>query len=171
LRLRLQEHPARSPRPADVYRGANARHREGGWWPRRSPLRRMRDSSLPEHRDPGVRRRAVAPPRCWTVLVETWSSPSKLTFLTPRNHNSSWAYQHRGFPELCRFSDAGNADLTARCDGRRPKSAKARNRVGRWCCGGAASSRRCRRHYGDLEPRLSRIMPRRDEGCDWFALG
>ena len=72
---------------------------------------------------------------------------------------------------MCRFSDAGNADLTARCDGRRPKSAKARNRVGRWCCGGAASSRRCRRHYGDLEPRLSRIMPRRDEGCDWFALG
>jgi hypothetical protein len=32
---------------------------------------------------------------------------------------------------LCRFSDAGNDDLTTRCGGRRPKSAKARNRVGR----------------------------------------
>jgi len=29
---------------------------------------------------------------------------------------------------LCRFSDAGNDDLTTRCGGRRPKSAKARNR-------------------------------------------
>jgi hypothetical protein len=32
---------------------------------------------------------------------------------------------------LCRFSDAGNDDLTMRCGGRRPKSAKARNRVGK----------------------------------------
>ena len=34
-------------------------------------------------------------------------------------------------PFLCRFSDAGNDDLTTRSGGRRPKSAKARNRVGR----------------------------------------
>jgi hypothetical protein len=39
---------------------------------------------------------------------------------------------------LCRFSDAGNDDLTTRCGGRRPKSAKARNRVGRWWTSGAA---------------------------------
>jgi hypothetical protein len=32
--------------------------------------------------------------------------------------------------EMCRFSDAGNDDLTTRSGGRRPKSAKARNRVG-----------------------------------------
>ena len=31
-------------------------------------------------------------------------------------------------PLLCRFSDAGNDDLTTRSGGRRPKSAKARNR-------------------------------------------
>src|SRR5260370_877335 len=41
-------------------------------------------------------------------------------------------------PVMCRFSDAGNDDLTTRCGGRRPKSAKARNRVGSggvrgWC--------------------------------------
>src|ERR1700730_104833 len=38
---------------------------------------------------------------------------------------------------MCRFSDAGNDNLTTRSGGRRPKSAKARNRgggwVGRWC--------------------------------------
>ena len=33
-------------------------------------------------------------------------------------------------PVMCRFSDAGNDDLTTRSGGRRPKSAKARNRVG-----------------------------------------
>jgi hypothetical protein len=32
---------------------------------------------------------------------------------------------------MCRFSDAGSADLTTRSVGRRPKSAKARNRVRR----------------------------------------
>ena len=42
-------------------------------------------------------------------------------------------------PELCRFSDAGTDALTARSVGRRPKSAKAGNRVGRYCCGSAAS--------------------------------
>ena len=34
-------------------------------------------------------------------------------------------------PLVCRFSDAGSDALTARSVGRRPKSAKARNRVGR----------------------------------------
>jgi hypothetical protein len=34
-------------------------------------------------------------------------------------------------PLVCRFSAAGNDGLTTRCGGRRPKSAKARNRVGR----------------------------------------
>jgi hypothetical protein len=33
-------------------------------------------------------------------------------------------------PFLCRFSAAGNDDLTTRSGGRRPKSAKARNRGG-----------------------------------------
>ena len=32
---------------------------------------------------------------------------------------------------MCRFSDAGNDDLTTRSGCRRPKSAKARNRVRR----------------------------------------
>jgi len=41
---------------------------------------------------------------------------------------------------LCRFSDAGNDDLTTRSGGRRPKSAKARNRGGGWCGGGAAGA-------------------------------
>jgi hypothetical protein len=31
-------------------------------------------------------------------------------------------------PEVCRFSDAGMTKLSPRTDGRRPKSAKARNR-------------------------------------------
>ena len=44
------------------------------------------------------------------------------------------------WPVLCRFSDAGNDDLTARSGDRRPKSAKARNRVGRWCGGCAAGA-------------------------------
>ena len=34
---------------------------------------------------------------------------------------------------LCRFSDAGMRRLSTRCGGRRPKSAKARNR-GKWGC-------------------------------------
>ena len=38
---------------------------------------------------------------------------------------------HRICPLLCRFSAAGNDDLTTRSGDRRPKSAKARNRVGR----------------------------------------
>ena len=37
-------------------------------------------------------------------------------------------------PLLCRFSDAGNDGSLARSGGRRPKSAKARNR-GRQCGG------------------------------------
>src|SRR5216684_281938 len=42
-------------------------------------------------------------------------------------------------PELCRFSDAGMTMLSTRCGGRRPKSAKARNR-GKWGTGGAAGA-------------------------------
>jgi hypothetical protein len=44
---------------------------------------------------------------------------------------------------MCRFSAAGGDDLTARWDGRRLKSAKARNRGGGWYDGSAAG-------YGDL---------------------
>ena len=40
---------------------------------------------------------------------------------------------------LCRFSDAGMTRLSTRSDGRRPKSAKARNR-GMWGTGGAAGA-------------------------------
>ena len=46
-------------------------------------------------------------------------------------------------PFMCRFSDAGMTRLSTRCGGRRPKSAKARNR-GKWGTGGAAGV------YGDL---------------------
>ena len=46
-------------------------------------------------------------------------------------------------PELCRFSDAGDDDLAARCGGRRPKSAKARNRGNGWYGVSAAG-------YGEL---------------------
>jgi glutathione S-transferase len=41
-------------------------------------------------------------------------------------------------PKLCRFSAAGNDKLTPRSVGRRPKSAKARNRVERQSAGRAA---------------------------------
>ena len=44
---------------------------------------------------------------------------------------------------LCRFSDAGMTMLSARCGGRRPKSAKARNR-------GKCGTQRCRGRYRDL---------------------
>src|SRR6266446_7100868 len=47
------------------------------------------------------------------------------------------------FRALCRFSDAGMTKLSPRTGGRRPKSAKARNR-GKWGTGGAAGA------YGDL---------------------
>src|SRR3984893_19353308 len=40
---------------------------------------------------------------------------------------------------MCRFSDAGMTRLSTRCGGRRPKSAKARNR-GKWGTGGAAGA-------------------------------
>jgi hypothetical protein len=40
---------------------------------------------------------------------------------------------------MCRFSDAGMTMLSTRCGGRRPKSAKARNR-GKWGTGGAAGA-------------------------------
>jgi hypothetical protein len=42
-------------------------------------------------------------------------------------------------PFMCRFSDAGMTMLSRRCGGRRPKSAKARNR-GKWGTGGAAGA-------------------------------
>jgi len=45
---------------------------------------------------------------------------------------------------LCRFSAAGNDDLTTRSGGRRLKSAKARNRGGGWYDESAAG-------YGDLD--------------------
>ena len=40
---------------------------------------------------------------------------------------------------MCRFSDAGMTMPSTRCGGRRPKSAKARNR-GKWGTGGAAGA-------------------------------
>src|SRR3974390_994021 len=49
---------------------------------------------------------------------------------------------------MCRFSDAGSTDLTTRSGNRRPKSAKARNRVGRWFAGSAAGSRCRKRLWG-----------------------
>ena len=73
-RLRLQGHPARSRHPADAYRDADARRRREDWSPEQSPPQKMRDSCLPRHHDPGVRRPAVVPPRCSTVLLETQSS-------------------------------------------------------------------------------------------------
>ena len=57
---------------------------------------------------------------------------------------------------MCRFSDAGNDDLTARSGDRRPKSAKARNRGGR-------APRRGRGLYGDLGTG-------RDLAADRFAM-
>ena len=49
---------------------------------------------------------------------------------------------------MCRFSDAGSTDLPTRSGSRRPKSAKARNRVRRWCAGSAAGSRCRKRLWG-----------------------
>ena len=54
----------------------------------------------------------------------------------PRNGPERSAYRCR---LLCRFSDAGMTMLSTRCGGRRPKSAKARNR-GKWGTGGAAGA-------------------------------
>ena len=52
-------------------------------------------------------------------------------------------------PVLCRFSDAGNDDLATRSGGRRPKSAKARNKIA-----GGTLGRPCRRlSYGDMSNR------------------
>ena len=51
-------------------------------------------------------------------------------------------------PVVCRFSDAGDDDLTTRSGGRRPKSAKARNRGGGWGGGGAAGSGSAKRLWG-----------------------
>jgi hypothetical protein len=48
--------------------------------------------------------------------------------------------------QLCRFSAAGDKDLTTRSGGRRLKSAKARNRGGGWNDASAAG-------YGDLAAR------------------
>jgi hypothetical protein len=48
-------------------------------------------------------------------------------------------------PLLCRFSDAGNDELSTRSGGRRSKSAKARNRVRRQWEGGAAGERRSKK--------------------------
>src|SRR4029077_16675104 len=45
----------------------------------------------------------------------------------------------RSRPHMCRFSDAGMTKLSPGTDGRRPKSAKARNR-GRWGTDGAAGA-------------------------------
>ena len=55
-------------------------------------------------------------------------------------HQDGRSSEHRvlmPLPLLCRFSDAGMTRLSTRCGGRRPKSAKARNR-GKWGTGGAA---------------------------------
>src|SRR3974377_1964648 len=49
---------------------------------------------------------------------------------------------------MCRFSAAGNDDLTTRSGGRRLESAKARNRVGRWRAGSAAGGRGGKRPWG-----------------------
>jgi hypothetical protein len=61
-----------------------------------------------------------------------------------------------------RFSDAGNDGLTTRSFGRRPKSAKARNRGGGWYGGGAAG-------YGDLAARSSARVMKRGRGETDFA--
>jgi hypothetical protein len=49
-------------------------------------------------------------------------------------------------PDVCRFSDAGMTMLSTRCGGRRPKSAKARNR-GKWGTGGAAGAMEIQPRY------------------------
>ena len=63
---------------------------------------------------------------------------------------------------MCRFSDAGNDDLTIRSGGRRPKSAKARNRG----CG----RQECRGRYGDLAAGSGARVMQRGSGETDFAL-
>ena len=64
---------------------------------------------------------------------------------------------------MCRFSDAGSTDLPTRSGSRRPKSAKARNRVGRWCAGGAAGGRCRKRLWGFGLPAICVGYPARTE--------
>jgi hypothetical protein len=64
---------------------------------------------------------------------------------------------HRRLCAMCRFSDAGDDELAARCGGRRPKSAKARNRGGRL-------GRPCRTlSYGDLSGERAACVRARGE--------
>src|SRR5436305_15061420 len=61
------------------------------------------------------------------------------------------------------FSDAWMTDPSTRCDGRRPRSAKARNR-------GKVRRRRCNRLYGDLTAvRIVALGRRGQSGC-WALL-
>jgi hypothetical protein len=56
--------------------------------------------------------------------------------------SASLARERGRWQVLCRFSDAGMTGPSTRRGGRRPKSAKARNR--------GRERQRCRGHYGDL---------------------
>ena len=67
---------------------------------------------------------------------------------------------------MCRFSDAGNDDLNPRSGDRRPKSAKARNRVGRQYAGGTAGEQ-CRKRLWGFEEvgGADEVRARRVERC------
>src|SRR5262245_41560926 len=72
---------------------------------------------------------------------------------------------------MCRFSDAGNDDLATRSGGRRPKSAKARNRIGRRYTGGAAGGR-CRKRLWGFGPgtlRRSASVNRLEQRCNLYV--
>jgi len=63
----------------------------------------------------------------WNRLVD---SPFLGTRVPTATRIANVALLRCMFLLLCRFLAAGNDDLTTRSGGRRPKSAKARNRVG-----------------------------------------
>jgi len=84
-------------------------------------------------------------------LLSAFRADEATTLLSTRTINAARMttnnplvrWRSRGWPELCRFSDAGDDEAGHRLEDRRLKSAEARNR-GKWGHG------RCRGLYGDL---------------------
>ena len=73
-------------------------------------------------------------------------------------------------PVVCRFSAAGSDDLTTRCGGRGRKPPRHEIASGGSAAAVPQADGRAASPYGDLDARLGRLMPGRDEWCGRFAL-
>src|ERR1700730_6743778 len=77
----------------------------------------------------------------WSLMGRFWAAElAKQALLLGRQNIGDWRCRllRRMSPLVCRFSDAGMTKLSPGTGGRRPKSAKARNR-GRWGTDGAVA--------------------------------